>query len=188
MRSSGSVLTGDYLKIVREISDNIRASRYLAARSVNRESLLLYFRTGKILSVRIAASDWGDAALAVISQGVQKNFPGIRGFSIRNLYNMRQFFDAYSSSEFLQLLTAKSSRNEFLQLVTAESKNNIKSQSATGQTEGDPVGRSTTAHIHSNKRRRIEKVFFQIGFTHHILLLQLSMSEFDNYRKKRWAE
>jgi hypothetical protein len=49
---------------------------------------------------------------------------------------MRQFFDAYSSIDFLQLLTTKSGHNEFLQLVTAESENNIKSQSATGQMIG----------------------------------------------------
>ncbi len=105
MRNSGNVLTGDYLKIVREISENIRASRYLAARSVNRESLLLYFRTGKILSVRIAATDWGDAELAIISQGIQTNFPGIRGFSIRNLYNMRRM-----ARLSLRLCTALSAR------------------------------------------------------------------------------
>jgi predicted nuclease of restriction endonuclease-like (RecB) superfamily len=159
MKRSRNELSGNYLKVVREISENIRASRYLAARSANRESLLLYYRTGKLLSDRIALNDWGDAILDVISGGIQKNFPGIRGFSIRNLYNMRQFYDTYSSNEFLQSLTAQSNCNKFLQSTTAE----------TGNPE---IGQLLTGQFKSDRRTLMVDVFFQIGFTHHILLLQ----------------
>ena len=135
-----------YLKIVHEISNHIRASRYFAAKSVNREMLQLYYQAGKILSNRISSTDWGEATLEIISQGVQNNFPGIRGFSIRNLYNMRQFHDAYSSAAFLQSATAEIEQYPILQLPTAES--NLFPKNQTGE------------------------IFLQVGFTHHILLLQ----------------
>ncbi len=70
-------------------------------------------------------------------------------------------YDAYSSIEFLQLLTAQSSQNEFLQSATAESKNNIKSQLLTGQTAADPIGQSSTTQINSNKQIWVKDVFFQ---------------------------
>lgn len=172
MKRSGNILPRDFLKIVRDISENIRTSRYLAARNANRESLLLYYRTGRLLSARITSTDWGDAALEIISKGIQKNFPGIRGFSIRNLYNMRQFYEAYSSIEILQSLTAESRHNKVLQLATAEISIPETSQSVTGQIATVLIGRATTAQINNNRQNRIDDVFFQIGFTHHILLLQ----------------
>lgn len=167
MKRSRNILSGDYLKIVRDISENIRTSRYLAARNANRESLLLYYRTGKLLSARITSTDWGDAVLEIISKGIQKNFPGIRGFSIRNLYNMRQFYEAYSSIEILQSATAKSRHNKILQSATAEI-----SQSVTDQTAAVLIGQSTKAQINNNDQTRFDDGFFQIGFTHHTLLLQ----------------
>jgi predicted nuclease of restriction endonuclease-like (RecB) superfamily len=148
-------LSGGYLKLVNEISERIRVSRYLAARSVNRESLLLYFHTGKLLADRITSGDWGDAVLEMISEGIQKNFPGIRGFSISNLKNMRQFYNAYAQGIFSQLVTGQF---EFA----------AKSQLATGPIERAGFLQSSTAKI---DKGHVE-VFLHIGFTHHILLLQ----------------
>ena len=120
MTARGNSPRKNYSSVVRTISTDIRESRYLAARSANRVSLLLYYRTGRTLAERVHQTEWGEAVLEMISEGIRKNFPGIRGFSIRNLYNMRQFYDTYSSEEFLQSLTAEKDRNTFLQLATAE--------------------------------------------------------------------
>jgi predicted nuclease of restriction endonuclease-like (RecB) superfamily len=155
------MLTGDYRKIIYAISEHIRQNRYLAAKQVNRELLSLYFQTGRLLADRIVETEWGDAVLEIISSGIQKNFPGIRGFSIRNLYNMRQFHDTYSSFSFLQLETAKKSKNDFLQLSTAEM-----ACIAHGKDHPEKAGQ------HWKDERRVKDIFFQVGFTHHILLLQ----------------
>lgn len=172
MKRPHSLVSGDYLRIVHEISENIRTSRYLAARSANKESLLLYFRTGRLLSARISSNDWGDAVLEIISRGIQKNFSGIRGFSVRNLYNMRQFYDAYSSQDFLQSATAESVRHYFLQSATAEIYIPEIGQSATGQFKRDRKRQPTNTGNRDNRHPGLEEVFLQIGFTHHILLLQ----------------
>jgi len=102
-----------------------------------------------------APADWGDAVLEMISAGIQKNFPGIRGFSISNLKNMRQFYKAYA-------------QGVFSQLVTGQFEIAAKSQSATGQIARAAFLQSSTA---KNDNDHIE-VFLHIGFTHHILLLQ----------------
>lgn len=145
-----------YGTVVRTISQDIRESRFVAARAANRVSLLLYYRTGRTLANRVKETEWGDAALESISAGIQRNFPGIRGFSVRNLYNMREFHDAYSSEQFLQSLTAESDRNAFLQLATAEM-SEVTGTAAVPKTPDYSNGL---------------EVFLSLGFTHHILLIQ----------------
>ena len=158
--------------IIKEITENIRKSRYSASRFVNRELLLLYFNTGATLSRQIQAAQWGDGILEIISNGIQTAFPGIRGFSIRNLKNMRQFHSAYSSVEFVQSATAEFNKNTKSQLLTGQTANFPIGQSVTAQLSSPLFGQSTTAQINSTGQIRPDDVFFQIGFTHHILLLQ----------------
>jgi predicted nuclease of restriction endonuclease-like (RecB) superfamily len=96
-----------YGELLSEISKQILQSRYRAARLVNRELLLLYSAVGKRLSEKIAAQKWGAKVLEQLSADLQKQLPGLRGFSYRNLKNMRQFADVYSTVPFGQLSTAQ---------------------------------------------------------------------------------
>jgi predicted nuclease of restriction endonuclease-like (RecB) superfamily len=74
---------------------SIVQSRYIAAKLVNREQLILYLKIGGMLSEKIAAEKWGAKVLERIAQDLQKQLPGLRGFSFRNLKNMRQFYEGY---------------------------------------------------------------------------------------------
>jgi hypothetical protein len=96
-----------YNELRLEILKKIRESRYLAAKAVNRELLCLYFFIGGLISKRISQYAWGSKVLLVLSEDIQKDIPGIRGFSERNLKNMRRFYEHFAASEFRQLLTAQ---------------------------------------------------------------------------------
>ena len=93
--------------LITDLKQNIVQSRYAAARLANKEQLLLYFRIGKILSEKIAAEKWGAKILVQISRDLQKQLPGLRGFSPTNLKNMRQFYGEYQSLIFGQSPTAQ---------------------------------------------------------------------------------
>ena len=81
-------------------------SRYQAARLANRESLLLYLKTGNMLSEKMKAEKWGAKVLDQISTDLQNQLPGLRGFSSGNLKKMRIFAEEYGKSpEFGSLLT-----------------------------------------------------------------------------------
>lgn len=96
-----------YVAFIRELKSRIINSRYQAARLVNREQLLLYYETGKSLSEKIAANNWGAKIIDQIAEDIQKELSGLRGFSRRNLLNMRRFYEAYADLEFVQLATAQ---------------------------------------------------------------------------------
>jgi len=104
----------EYSGLIARIKNNIRQSRYQAARSVNREMLLLYYGTGKILAEKIKEEEWGMGVLKRISNDIQEEFHGIKGFSVRNLKNMKLFHQTYSFLESLPLMTQQSVFHPFM--------------------------------------------------------------------------
>lgn len=95
-----------YISFIAEVKQQILQSRYQAARLVNREQLLLYFVVGKQLAEKVNTEKWGTKVIEQIAEDLQKELPGLKGFSYRNLKNMRQFADEYSAVQFLPLITA----------------------------------------------------------------------------------
>lgn len=133
--------TKSYLQFITDIKKNIVQSRYNAARLANQEQLKLYLRIGEMLSHKTKIEKWGTNVLETISQDLQTEMPGLKGFSYRNLRKMRQFFEVYEASPIWPTLTAK------LQ-----------------NTENDPVtiGQTVTSQLDE---------FFSLSFSHHMLLL-----------------
>lgn len=146
----------EYLQFITDLKQNIVQSRYIAARLVNKEQLLLYFRTGKMLSEKIAAEKWGAKIIEQISENLQKQLPGLRGFSFRNLKNMRQFFEEYNNTAIGPSVTAQLSP-AFGQLPTAQLR----------KPRRENIGQQP-AHLNTPE---LQNHFFGISFTHHILLL-----------------
>ena len=86
----------NYIEFIQSIKRQIVQSRYAAARLANREQLILYFRTGVMISEKIKAQKWGAKVLDQISADLQKELPGLKGFSSGNLKKIRLFAEAYA--------------------------------------------------------------------------------------------
>ena len=84
------------LAAVKTIKQAILESQYRAAKLVNREQLALYYSIGKFVSENSREGTWGTGAIETISQTLQKELPGLRGFSPSNIKNMRQFYEQWS--------------------------------------------------------------------------------------------
>ena len=85
-----------YTEAVRIIKEAILRSQYRAASSVNKEQLSLYYGIGKYVSENSRHGFWGKGAIETISQQLQKELPGLRGFSASNIKNMRSFYEEWS--------------------------------------------------------------------------------------------
>lgn len=92
----------------KEIFDNIKLeilkSQYNAMQLVNRELIFMYWHIGKII---LENSEWGNKFIDNLSIDLKLEFPEIKGFSIRNLKNMKKFAEEYSDFEFVQSVTAQ---------------------------------------------------------------------------------
>jgi hypothetical protein len=73
----------------------IQSARQRAYQAVNSELVTLCWRIGEYISRKIEADGWGKGTVIELSAYIQRQQPGIRGFSSQNIWRMRQFFDVY---------------------------------------------------------------------------------------------
>ena len=81
------------------IKTAILQSQLRAVKAVNQEQLALYYGIGRYVSVNTRKKNWGQGILAQISERLTLELPGLRGFSERNLKNMRTFYEAWNTLE-----------------------------------------------------------------------------------------
>ncbi len=98
----------------------IEESRNRAYQKVNEELVLLYFNIGKIVSEKVSAGFWGDNTVDELAIYIEQHYPGLRGFKRRGLYRMKQFYEAYTSIEFVSPLVTqlKKTEKEVLKFVS----------------------------------------------------------------------
>jgi hypothetical protein len=77
------------------IKDAIVRSRYQAASLVNKELLSLYYGVGKYVSENSRDGYWGQGAIKRLSESLQQELPGLRGFSESSIKRMRQFYEEW---------------------------------------------------------------------------------------------
>lgn len=82
-----------YENAVKTIKKAIEKGRYRAARAGNAEMLSLYYGVGKYVSQNTRNGAWGSGAIGTISRQLQKELPGLRGFSETNIRYMRLFYE-----------------------------------------------------------------------------------------------
>ena len=86
----------NYSEVIQVIKNAILKSRYRAAALANKELLSLYYGIGKYISENSREGFWGTSAIETISEKLQQELPGLRGFSAVNIKRMRQFYEAWS--------------------------------------------------------------------------------------------
>ncbi len=74
-----------YIDLLITIKERIRNAQYDALKKVNQELINLYQYIGKMIITRQKENNWGKAIIETLAKDLQNEFPGIRGFSARNL-------------------------------------------------------------------------------------------------------
>ncbi len=98
-----------------EIVRIIAKARSNAYRKVNEELILMYRNVGKHLSEKSKESSYGDGYIDSLSAYIQGKFPGIKGFTRRGLYRMKQFYETYAENKKVSaLLTQLSWTNHLI--------------------------------------------------------------------------
>ncbi len=97
----------DYRNLLVEVKQRIRSAQYEALKVVNKELIALYWDIGQMIVTRHQGVSWGKSVVEQLAKDLQVEFPGISGFSVRNIWNMRSFYVAYSQNEKLQLMVAE---------------------------------------------------------------------------------
>lgn len=78
-----------------EVLGLIEAARRRAYQAINTELVELYWELGKYISKKITSAEWGDSVVDELAATIARQYPGMRGYTRRNLFRMRQFYEAY---------------------------------------------------------------------------------------------
>ena len=110
--------SAEYLSFKEEITKRIRSAQYEALKAVNKEMITLYWEIGRRITEQQKALGWGKSVVENLSQDIQKEFPGIQGFSARNMWDMARFYAEYQTNEILQPLVAEISWSKHIVILT----------------------------------------------------------------------
>ncbi|OGI09947.1 MAG: hypothetical protein A2Y40_01785 [Candidatus Margulisbacteria bacterium GWF2_35_9] len=95
IKSGNTLAIEEYKKILEQLKKDIQQTQLQAALAVTRELIMLYWRTGTMLSEKITNEQWGAKIIERLAKDLQASFPDVSGFSVRNLKYMRKFADCY---------------------------------------------------------------------------------------------
>jgi len=98
---------GEYPKLLAEIKERIRSAQYKALKKVNKELVGLYWDIGRMIVEWQETAGWGKSVVKWLSADLRQKFPGVSGFSVQNLWYMRQFYSEYHDNERLQPLVGE---------------------------------------------------------------------------------
>lgn len=97
----------DYMEALGAIKRCIGDGRQRAALAANSALVLLYWDIGSIILGRQSAAGWGAGVIDRLSSDLSRTYPGVRGFSSRNLKYMRSFAAAWPDQAIVQQLAAQ---------------------------------------------------------------------------------
>jgi len=87
-----------YGAFIKEIKDLIYRRQYEAMKKVNKELIQLYWEIGEEIERQQREQGWGNSVVEILAKELQKEFPGVQGFSARNLWRMKNFYIEYSQA------------------------------------------------------------------------------------------
>ncbi len=149
-------------KTVEIIKTAILQSQYDAARSVNEKQLMLYYGIGRYISLNSRKGFGEKGATDAISERLDKELPGLKGFTSRNLRYMRTFYDEWEMLDPVSQ-SDSGSKNESNSLENSdfESKNIM------------PIWNLQVPNYQDFPM----DAFLHIGFSHHMLILAKAKSQ-----------
>ena len=104
-------VAGELIKIISQ-------SRQNSFRKVNEELINMYWKIGEYLSNESESASFGDAYIDAAAAEIQEAFPGIKGFTRRGLYRMKQFYETYRDDEFVSTLLTQISWSNHLAILS----------------------------------------------------------------------
>ncbi|MBQ7635633.1 MAG: DUF1016 family protein [Bacteroidaceae bacterium] len=153
---------------VQVIKDAILQSQQRALGSVNQEQLALYYGIGRYISANTRTRNWGKGFIEGLSEQLRKELPGLRGFSSRNLRNMRTFYEEWRSLEGPDIAVQTAKLEKGKQDTFVEASNNPNMAVQTAEMQGMNGFRQMQLIVTPNFPI---SAFLSISFTHHTSIL-----------------
>ena len=108
------IVMDDYFEILKHVKKRITESQYRLMTVANVERNILFWNIGRII---VEHSSWGNKFVETLSKDLRMEYPGIEGYSVRNLNYMKQFALRIPTEEVLHQMGAKISWKAIRKLI-----------------------------------------------------------------------
>ena len=78
-----------------DIVSLIKNARAVALKTVNSTLIHLYWNIGEYIHNRVKNAEWGQSVVKQLAEFLSKNEPDLKGFSDKNIWRMKQFYESY---------------------------------------------------------------------------------------------
>ena len=106
-----------YSSFIKQIKDLIYRRQYEAMKKVNAELIQLYWEIGEEIERQQREQGWGMSVVEILAKELQKEFPGVKGFSASNLWRMRSFYLEYSQKSNTQSMDVENEGTNLAPMV-----------------------------------------------------------------------
>lgn len=100
-------LPKSYVDVFGEVKKRIQQERLRVVVSANSALVVLYWDIGRMILARQKAEGWGAKIIDRLAADLAAEFPGMTGFSYRNLIFMRGFAEAYQERSIVKQLVSQ---------------------------------------------------------------------------------
>ncbi len=104
----------DFDKIYQMISD----AKSQVWKKVNKTLVSLYWEVGKHLSQKVETDGWGKQIVEELAGHIAHRSPSLQGFSARNLWRMKQFYETYAPFPKLSALLTETTWTNHLHILS----------------------------------------------------------------------
>ena len=94
-----SIITNKYNEMLCEIIAEVKMTRVVIANKLSASVTQLYWNIGKRLSSEKLEKGYGGKVVEQLSVDLKSEFPDTEGFSPRNLWDMKRFYEFYAETE-----------------------------------------------------------------------------------------
>lgn len=114
-------LDKDYLSFLTQVKKKLQHAQVKAALAANTEQIRFYWELGTDILKQQENKRWGSHFLEQLSKDMRNAFPGMQGFSKRNLEFMRRFALTYPSLDFAKQPVSQLPWGHIIRLIQAVS-------------------------------------------------------------------
>ena len=96
----------------------IQTAKQEANRQANKLLISLYWSIGQYINQKICSSAWGESVVDTLSKYLISKEPGIKGFSSRNIWRMKKFYETYQDDTKLSALLTEITWTNHLHILS----------------------------------------------------------------------
>jgi len=155
-----------YIKLLDSIKARIQKAQIRVALAASHEMIAHYWDIGKKIKLEQDKFGWGKSIVERLAKDLKKEYPQNKGYSSRNLWDMRRLFIEYESAPKMRQLVAEIPWGQNILIMTRikdmkERKYYLKSTKEMGWTRNVLLNQikvdSYSRHISENKQHNFQK-------------------------------